>query len=76
MCKKSICLISMFLVVGLIQTSAVAAPGDLLLPVPNPTPQPENPYYNYFGYSVAAVGSNILVGDPMDHYQSIVSSYR
>ncbi|MBI3736779.1 hypothetical protein HY256_09735, partial [Candidatus Sumerlaeota bacterium] len=36
-------------------------PGDLLLTIHNPTPVADD----WFGYSVAAVGTNLLVGAPM-----------
>ena len=48
-------------VLGLTETSALAAPSDRLQTFLNPTPAVDD----WFGYSVAAVGNNVLVGVPL-----------
>jgi len=60
--KKRICLAICVVLTGLGQMCAVAAPGDLLQTFLNPTPANGD----YFGYSIASVGSNVLIGAHWD----------
>ena len=52
------CWMAVLVALGLGPLSAHGAPGDLLHTFLNPTPAADD----YFGYSVAGVGSNVLVG--------------
>ena len=58
MCKKSSCLILLFLIIGLIQISVIAAPGDLLQTFTSPTGDDSDG----FSQSIAGLGRNVLVG--------------
>jgi len=57
-----VCVVAASVAFGVGQAAVRANPGDMLLSIPNPEPS-ENAN---FGYSVAAVGGNILVGCPYD----------
>jgi len=60
--KKMIYLLTFVIVIGLSQTSAVAAPGDLLQVFHNPEPAKEGMFADRFGSSIAIAGNRILIG--------------